>query len=177
MDQGKLDQLGDPIWSSANYDLTFEIDDKNRREINLTIPFGNNSKPAEFYSHTYKDNATIFLHFQMMTPDLFSEEYKEGVDPSEQDSKLYRKSIPLIKYMKQIKESDTINLMEQMSDVPIAKKQSKEEEEEDHYYPHWKHHIDINLLCDNALYNISGAIPSEISKQLRGKIDWKTRTY
>jgi hypothetical protein len=63
MDQGKLDQLGEPIWSSADYDLTFEIDEKNEREVNLTIPFGKNSKTEEFYSHTYKDNATLFLHF------------------------------------------------------------------------------------------------------------------
>lgn len=55
--------LGDPVWSSANYDLTFEIDEKNKREINITVPFGDISKPAEFYSHTYKDNATLFLHF------------------------------------------------------------------------------------------------------------------
>ena len=41
MENGDLDKLGDPIWSSANYDLTFEIDEKNQREVNLTIPFGN----------------------------------------------------------------------------------------------------------------------------------------
>ena len=63
-----------------------------------------------------------------------------------------------------------------MSDVPIAKKQAQDDGE-DQFYPHFKHQIDINLLCDNALYNLSGAIPSEISKQLRGKIDWNTRTY
>jgi len=28
----------------------------------------------------------------------------------------------LIKYMKQIKESDTVNLMEQIGDIPITKK-------------------------------------------------------
>lgn len=69
--------------------------------------------------------------------------------------------------------------MEAMSDVPIAKKPTSEDSdsEEDFYYPHWKHQIDINLICDDSLYNVTAAIPSEISRGLRGKIDWQTATY
>lgn len=65
-----------------------------------------------------------------------------------------------------------------MSDIPAPKKKGEsEDDDEDRFYPHWKHRIDINLVCDDALYNKSGSIPSEISKSLRGKIDWRTNTY
>jgi hypothetical protein len=65
-----------------------------------------------------------------------------------------------------------------MSDIPAPKKAEQEQDpDEDHFYPHWKHHIDINLVCDDSLYNKSGSIPSEIAKAFRGKIDWGTNTY
>ena len=45
IDMGSLDKIGEPIWSSSvdSYDLTYEIDSKNERQLNLTIPFGNDN--------------------------------------------------------------------------------------------------------------------------------------
>ena len=42
MDQGRKDKTGEQVWSNTEYyDLTFEIHDKNKRQLNLTIPLGN----------------------------------------------------------------------------------------------------------------------------------------
>jgi hypothetical protein len=31
MDQGNIDSLGEPIWATGNFDLTFEISKENER--------------------------------------------------------------------------------------------------------------------------------------------------
>lgn len=89
------------------------------------------------------------------------------------DNKLYRNFIPLVKYMKQIKEEELVNLM---SDIPQPKAKTAEvDENEDQYYPHWKKEININLVCDKNLYNKTGNMPSEVARNM--KVDWTYNTY
>lgn len=81
--------------------------------------------------------------------------------------------------MKQVKESDLVNLMDSaFSDIPqpkAKKEQQNDDDDEDQYYPHWKKEINVNLICDNSLYNKSGSMPSEIARNL--KVDFATMTY
>jgi hypothetical protein len=51
-------ELPDPIWSSEDYDLTYTIHDKNKRQLNLTIPLDD-----DYYQRMYQDNSTLFLHY------------------------------------------------------------------------------------------------------------------
>jgi hypothetical protein len=80
--------------------------------------------------------------------------------------------------MKQLKESDLVNLMDSaMSDIPQPKSKgsSTEDDDEDQFYPHWKKEITINLICDKNLYNQTGNLPSELARNL--KVDWTYTTY
>ena len=85
-----------------------------------------------------------------------------------------RGSVSLVHYMKQRKEEDTVNLMEQMTtDLPPPKQ--NEDPNVDSYFPHWKNTIDINLVCDFMKYSLKGGIPSEIAANLR--VDWDIYAY
>jgi hypothetical protein len=57
-----------PIWSSEDYELTFLITEENKRQLNLTLPMD-----EEYYSRMYTNNETMWLHYQMSTPDIFSD--------------------------------------------------------------------------------------------------------
>jgi len=60
----------------------------------------------------------------------------------------YTDSVPLVHYMPLVDENDLVNLMDSLSDVPLAKKS----EEKKDYLPHWKGSIDINLVHDTNRY-------------------------
>lgn len=56
---------------------------------------------------------------QVETPNIFVPEFNSTNDPSTMELLKFRKSIEMVKYMKQIKEEDKVNLMEQLqNDLP-----------------------------------------------------------
>ena len=57
MDRGDIEALGEPIWQTGNFDLTFEISKENEKQLNLTVPL-----EGEF-QNLYKNNQTLWLHF------------------------------------------------------------------------------------------------------------------
>lgn len=64
-----------------------------------------------------------------MTPDVFKSKTKvTKQNAGKVDNKLYRNFIPLVKYMKQIKEEELVNLM---SDIPQPKAKSTVDDDED----------------------------------------------
>lgn len=117
LDQGI--KVGEPIWQNTEYyDLTFEIHDKNKRQLNLTIPLGNTTDEESYYSQMYTKNKTMYLHFLMYTPDVWSKDFSKDKQYHQQPNKYFRKSIELVKYMAPYKEAEVMNLLD---DTPPVK--------------------------------------------------------
>jgi hypothetical protein len=49
----------DPIWSSDDYSLSYTISEKNKLQLNLTLPMD------DFYSRMHLQNETLYLHYEM----------------------------------------------------------------------------------------------------------------
>mmetsp|Transcript_13375 Transcript_13375/g.22770 ORF Transcript_13375/g.22770 Transcript_13375/m.22770 type:complete len:98 (-) Transcript_13375:1328-1621(-) len=96
----RLDKTGEPIWSSGDFDLTFDVDSKNQRQLNLSIPLGNLTEEELVYSQMVTKNASLNLYFQVMTPDIYSPEFVPGKIHREQPLNIFRNYLPLVKYMK-----------------------------------------------------------------------------
>jgi hypothetical protein len=71
----RLDYIGHPVWSSDNFDLTYEIDAKNERQINLTLPLSEISKNKPNYFELIEKNKTLYLYVQILVPDHLSQDY------------------------------------------------------------------------------------------------------
>ena len=66
-------------------------------------------------------NLSMTLHFQVDTVDVYSPGLLDVMNDSAGDlpRKYYRQSVPLVKYMKQMKQTSTVNLMDSsFGDVP-----------------------------------------------------------
>lgn len=48
IDKGRTDHTGEPVWSSSidDYDLTYEIETKNQKQLNISIPFGDTNQSS-----------------------------------------------------------------------------------------------------------------------------------
>ena len=117
---------------------------------------------------------TMYLHFLMFTPDVWSEQFSKDKKYHEIPNRYFRKSIPLVKYMAPYKEESMVNLLD---DAPPVKTKEQEEAEknEAEVVPHWKREIYVNLVTDNTPYSKTGGIPSEVAKNLQ--VDWNIDAY
>ena len=119
MDRGDSNEK--PIWSSGDYDLAYEMSENNTRQVNLTLSSTDLLEPLS-------SNRTLYLHYQMSAPNIWglnhmgyafqpNDYYKTtpNLKPFTDDPKIplqvYRKSISLVRHMKQVKEEDTANLL------------------------------------------------------------------
>jgi hypothetical protein len=67
----------------------------------------------------YTNNETLYLHYLMETPNIYESSINFTANPQFQMRKNFRNSVPIVKYMKQIKEGETVNLMAELtSDIP-----------------------------------------------------------
>lgn len=122
----------------------------------------------------YTQNKTMYLHFLMYTPDVWSKDFDKDKQYNQQPNRYFRNSIELVKYMAPYKEAELQNLLD---DTPPIKTKEQEEIEKsnDEVKPHWKNEIYVNVVADNTPYPKQGGIPSEVSKNL--KIDWRIDAY
>lgn len=71
------------------------------------------------YRDMYANNKTLYLHMQIITPDIFNQQTNFKGDPKLQPLKNFRNSVALVQYMAQVKEEDLKNLMAEFtSDIP-----------------------------------------------------------
>lgn len=57
------------MWQS-DWDLTFDIDEKHDKQLNLTLSMGDVEAK---YRDMYAKNKTLYLHMQIITPDIFDQ--------------------------------------------------------------------------------------------------------
>jgi hypothetical protein len=85
-----LDQIGEPIWSSGNFDLAYATSEDNHRSLNVTIPLGNSTQEEKYYSKMYTHNLTMMLYLQVMATDAYHKDYDPSVAASEQPVTIMR---------------------------------------------------------------------------------------
>ena len=66
-----------PVWES-DWDLRFDIDEKHDKQLNLTLSM---SDVKARYRDMYAKNKTLYLHMQIITPDIFNQQTNFKGDP------------------------------------------------------------------------------------------------
>lgn len=87
--------VGEPVWSM--YNLTYEAGVV--QQLNLTIPF-DDSDEGRFFSQIMTKNASLYVHMQIYTPDIYDSGFALNKAFEEQPLKVFRNSVPLVKHMK-----------------------------------------------------------------------------
>lgn len=98
------EEYGEPVWSMNDFELYFAVDEATNRQLNMTLPL-----TEDGYQDIYKQNRTLYMHYQMETPDPY--EIKQFLKMHEQQQQYFRSSTPLVKYMKERRE-ETVNLLD-----------------------------------------------------------------
>ena len=117
-------------------------------------------------------NLSMFLHFQVESVDAYKPGIQNIGSGKELPMKKFRNSVPLVRYMKQIKEADTMNLM---NDIPQPKQKDDNSDDADKFYPHWKPSIDLNLVYREEAFLMNEPVGPEVRRFLQ--IDRKRGTY
>ena len=65
------------VWQEMKWNLTFEQDKKNERQLNLTFPLTDSTKYKRMYTH----NETLYLHYLMETPNIYDKETNFTANP------------------------------------------------------------------------------------------------
>lgn len=159
------------------HNLTYEVSEKNQMQKNFTFEVGDDSQIGKDLKAVVLKNKTTYLHMLLHTPAVFSEDFDASKDPDTLERMFFKQSLPLIGYMAQVKEDETVNLMEQLnSDLPVPKKEV--DPTEDQFYPHWKPEIFCNLVFDSSIYHLKQGIPPAVLSAIKkGGLDWDTKTY
>ena len=65
------------MWQS-DWDLRFDVDEKHDKQLNLTLSM---SDAKAQYRDMYAKNKTLYLHTQIITPDIFNQQTDFAGDP------------------------------------------------------------------------------------------------
>jgi len=60
------EEYGEPVWSMNDFELYFAVDEASDRQLNMTLPL-----TEDGYQDIYKQNRTLYMHYQMETPDPY----------------------------------------------------------------------------------------------------------
>jgi len=123
----------------------------------------------------YTLNKTLYLHFQLQTPDMYDSATDFSAEPKLQPLRTFRKSISMVTYRPRAKEEGTKkNLMASLTKNEKDGDSSEAEESvksDDKFYPHWKQEIYLNVICDHTTYAKNamhtGAMPPAVAANLK----------
>ena len=62
--------------------MTYELDKRHDRQLNISIPLSDSLGDIDF-REMYTNNRTLYLHYQMTTPDIYSMEFDRNKDIEE----------------------------------------------------------------------------------------------
>jgi hypothetical protein len=65
------------------------------------------------------------MHFLITTPDVYSKNFKVGMEQEEMPIMQFRRSVNLIKFDKKKKQAETVNLLD---DAPVKPKVTEEKD-------------------------------------------------
>ena len=60
--------------------MTYELDKRHDRQLNISIPLSDGPGQNIDFREMYTENRTLYFHYQMTTPDIYSKEFDRTRD-------------------------------------------------------------------------------------------------